>query len=84
MRAISYTEARQKLKNVMDSVFKDHKPVVVTRKKGENVIIMSQEDYDSLMETHYLLSSPANAKHLLKSVDESNRGKKIPQDKIKL
>ena len=84
MRAISYSEARQKLKTVMDSVCKDHEPVIVARKRGENIIIMSQEDYDSLIETDYLMSTPANAKHLLKSLNEAKRGKTIPQDKIKL
>jgi len=84
MKAISYTEARQKLKNVMDSVCRDHTPVVVTRKRGKNIILLSQEDYDSLMETDYLMSSPANAKHLMKSIGEAKRGKTIPLAKIKL
>ncbi|MBI5638202.1 MAG: type II toxin-antitoxin system prevent-host-death family antitoxin [Nitrospinae bacterium] len=84
MKAISYTEARQKLKDVMDAVCEDHEPVVVTRKRGENIIMMSQEDYDSLAETDYLLSTPANAKRLLASLEEAKRGKTTPLAKLKL
>lgn len=84
MKAISYTEVRQKLKDVMDAVCEDHEPVVVTRKRGENIIMMSQEDYDSLAETDYLLSTPANAKRLLASLEEAKRGKTTPLAKLKL
>ncbi|MBI3793583.1 MAG: type II toxin-antitoxin system prevent-host-death family antitoxin [Nitrospinae bacterium] len=84
MKAVSYTKARQKLKVVMDSACRDHEPVVVTRKRGENVIIMSQDDYESLIETDYLLSNPANAKRLAKSLDEAKRGKTVPLEKINL
>jgi antitoxin YefM len=84
MKAISFTEARQKLKNLMDTACRNHEPVIVTRKRGESVIIMSQEDYDSLMETDYLLSNPANAKRLLRSLREAKRKKSVPLDKARL
>ena len=84
MKTVSYTEARQKLKNVMDSAVRNHEPVVVTRKRGANIVILSQEDYDSLMETDYLLSNPANAKRLDRSLGEWRRGKLLPLAKIKL
>lgn len=78
MKAVNYSVARQKLRSIMDGVCKDHEPVMVTRKKGENVIMMSQEDFDSLVETDYLLSSPANARRLLKSLREAKKGRTAP------
>lgn len=83
MKAVTYSEARQELKSLMDSVCKDHEPLIVTRKRGENVVMISQEDYESLMETEYLLSSPANAMHLLESLKQARSGKRIPLEDIR-
>jgi antitoxin YefM len=46
----------------------------VTRTKGENVVVLSQSDYDSIMETFHLLKSPKNASRLLSAIDEYNKG----------
>lgn len=77
MRALSYSETRENLKSVMDRVCRDHEPLVVTRRRGENIVLISQEDYESFVETDYLLSSPANAKHLLESLAQAKRGELV-------
>jgi antitoxin YefM len=64
MHVLSYTETRAKLKEVMDSVVDDHAPVVVTRQRGEAVVMISLADWRSMEETLHLLSSPANATRL--------------------
>lgn len=77
MRALSYSETRGNLKAVMDRVCNDHEPLVVTRRRGENIVLISQADYESFVETDYLLSSPANARRLLESLDQAQRGELI-------
>jgi antitoxin YefM len=70
----SYSDFRSKLKSYLDDVFKSQSPLFVTRTKGENVVVLSQSDYDSIMETFYLLQSPKNASRLLSAVEEYNQG----------
>jgi len=77
MTAITYTAARESLAATMDRVCQDHDPVIITRNRDQAVVMLSLEDYESLQETAYLLRSPANAKRLLDSIDELNRGKGI-------
>jgi antitoxin YefM len=75
MDAITYTDLRQNLKAYMDKVFQDHDPLIITRKNNENVILLSVNEYNSLVETNYLLSNEANAEHLKKSIAQYKAGK---------
>ena len=75
MDAITYTNLRQNLKSYMDKVFNDHDPLIITRKNNENVVLMSVDEYNSLMETNYLLSNKTNAEHLQKSINQHKSGK---------
>ncbi|TCK85074.1 type II toxin-antitoxin system Phd/YefM family antitoxin [Albibacterium bauzanense] len=60
----TYSDFRQKLKKYLDEVFKSNSPLFVTRAKGENVVSLSESDYESIMETFYLLKSPKNSERL--------------------
>ena len=82
MQAITYSEARHDLKNVMDEACSNHEPILITRRKGESVVLISLEDYESIMESEYLLSSPANAARLLHSLEESRAGKRTAVDAL--
>ena len=74
MKAITYSAARQNLAKTMESVCKDHAPVIVTRKTTDSVVIMSLEDYEALEETAYLLRSPKNARRLIESNAQLEEG----------
>jgi antitoxin YefM len=82
MQARTYSEARHDLKNVMDEACNNHEPILITRRKGESVVLLSLEDYESIMESEYLLSSPANATRLLRSLEESRSGKRTSLDAL--
>jgi len=75
MDIISYSQAREDLGRLMDKVSDDHSPLIVTRRGGRSVVMLSLEDYRSMEETLYLMRSPANARRLLKSIRAADRGK---------
>ena len=75
MKIISYTDARNGLKAVIDGVVNDADITVITRREGGNAVVMSQAQYESMSETLYLLSHPANAKHLATSIAQHKAGK---------
>jgi antitoxin YefM len=75
MNAMTYTEARETLAATIRRVCRDHVPVIITRKREDSVVMMAQEDYDSLTESAYLLRSPKNARRLLDSIQELESGK---------
>jgi antitoxin YefM len=75
MDAVTYTDLRQNMKTYMDRVVMDCAPLIVTRKNNENVVMISVDEYNSLVETNYLLSNEANAEHLKKSIAQHRAGK---------
>ncbi|MDX1655368.1 MAG: type II toxin-antitoxin system Phd/YefM family antitoxin [Candidatus Competibacteraceae bacterium] len=65
METVSYTEARNRLKDILETVAEQHVAVHIRRRGGEGAVILSERDYNSLQETLYLLSNPVNAERLL-------------------
>ncbi len=68
MKTISYSEARENLKSVIDQVVADRAPIAITRQRGEGAVLVSESEWASIEETLYLLRSPANAARLLSAV----------------
>ena len=63
-RSLSASAFRQRLKAACDRVCDEREPLLVERRDGRDVVVLAREDYESLVETAYLLSSPANARRL--------------------
>jgi antitoxin YefM len=82
MKTLSSTQLRANLSAVMDQVNDDHEPVIVTRAKGKPVVIVSLEDWASMDETTYLLSSPRNAERLREAVRGLKAGEGVPRDLV--
>jgi antitoxin YefM len=75
MARVAYSEVRDNLAAYMDEVCNGRAPLVITRRNARSVVLMSEEDYDGLMETVHLLNSPANAGRLLRSIADADQDK---------
>lgn len=75
MQVLTFSQARAGLKQTMDDVCRDHEPAVITRQRGEPVVLLSLNDYNSMAETMYLLGNEANAKRLRASIAQHKAGK---------
>jgi antitoxin YefM len=82
MNVLTYTDTRARLKEVMDRVVDDHDPVVITRRSGEAVVMVSLSDWHAMEATAYLTASPANAERLAASIREAEEGKLEEHDLI--
>ncbi len=75
MKVVNFTDLRLNLKLWLDSVYDDVEEVIIKRKDQKDLVIISLEEYNSLVETNYLLSGK-NRDVLLKSISEVNSGDK--------
>ena len=75
MKVLNYTEFRKNLAESLNTVNDDGDIVVVSRSKGKNVVVMSLEEYNSMKETLYLMSTKANRDQLDASIAEMKSGK---------
>lgn len=77
MESTTYTNFRKHLRSYMDEVNENADTILVTRNEGHNIVVMSETDYHSVMETMYLLSNPANSNHLEEAMAELDKGNTI-------
>jgi antitoxin YefM len=82
MTHVSYSELRANLAGFMDEVCNTHAPLLVTRQNARSVVMVSEDDYEGLMETVHLLRSPANATRLLESIAQANTGALTEHDVV--
>jgi antitoxin YefM len=75
MTTYTYTQTRKNLKNVFDETCDDAVAVKVVRRNGKNVVIISEDEYESMVETLYLNANPANRQHLEQSRQDYQDGK---------
>jgi antitoxin YefM len=71
----TYSALRENLASFLDRVVDDREIVVVKRRGARDVAIIAADELAGLEETAYLLRSPANAKRLLESLSEMDRGR---------
>ena len=82
MIAANYTEFRNELKNYLDNVEFNNETLIIKRGSGKGTVLISLEEYNSIMETLHLLSSKKNAKRLFESIGQMKTGKKVQHNLI--
>lgn len=82
MAHVTYTDFRQSLASYMDRVCDDRAPLTVTRQKGRSVVVMSEDEYESMVETLHLIKSPSNAARLVAAIGQLDAGKGIERDLV--
>lgn len=76
----TYSQARQQLASYLDRVTQDRDIVIINRRGKEKVAMIAASELDSLLETAYLLRSPANAKRLLTALERAMNEEVEPSD----
>lgn len=74
MLAVNYSTMREQLKGYMDEVTDNYETVIVTRKNNKNVVMLSEEAYNNLMENVYLMGNKANYDWLMQSKEQLEKG----------
>lgn len=74
MIATNYSTAREKFKDYCDMATRDFETIIITRKQGENVVMMSEAEYNNIMENLFIMSNRKNYEHILKGVEQLKRG----------
>jgi len=82
MLAANYSEFRGDLKNFLDNVEFNKETLIIKRGKGNGTVMISLDEYNSLMETVHLLSSKANADRLYESLEQIKDGNIVTNDLI--
>ncbi|MBQ9261604.1 MAG: type II toxin-antitoxin system Phd/YefM family antitoxin [Prevotella sp.] len=77
MRTANYSELRANMKHYLDGVIKDNEPLIVHRQGAESVVVISLDDYNAMVETEYLMKSPAMMRAIQKGEDDIKNGRSV-------
>jgi antitoxin YefM len=82
MKHVPYAELRAHLSKYLEGVCDSRVPLHITLEDARTVVMISEDEYESMMETLHLLRSPANAARLLESIKEAEAGNLTEHDII--
>lgn len=82
MKAVTVNEAKANLEGLIDRVIADVEPTIICTDTGQQIVLLSIDEFNSWKETLYLLSNPVNAAHLRQSIAEASTGKVTKKDLI--
>lgn len=82
MKAANFTEFRTKLKQYLDEVEKNNETLIIKRGTGHGAVLLSLDEFNSILETVHLLSSKKNADRLYESINQMKSGKTVRKELI--
>ncbi|MBG0783362.1 MAG: type II toxin-antitoxin system Phd/YefM family antitoxin [Bacteroidales bacterium] len=82
MIAANFTEFRSKLKKYLDEVENNNETLIIKRKTGKGTVLISLDEYNSIMETIHLLRSKANADRLFESIRQMRSNQTVKHELI--
>ncbi len=74
MLAVNYTTLRDNMKACLDRITDDYETMIVTRKDNKNVVMLSEESYNNLMENIHVMGNKANYDWLMESMEQLKKG----------
>lgn len=80
MLAVNYTTLRENMKSCMDKVTDDYETMIVTRKNNKNVVMISEESYNNMLENLHLVGNKANYDWLMESKKQLEQGMVVQHD----
>jgi antitoxin YefM len=80
MQAVLYSQARNNLRSMINQVCDNFEEFIITTKEKQTVVLISQDEYNAMKETIYLLSSKNNRDRLLNSVDQIESSKFVKKE----
>ena len=83
MRAANFSEFRTDLKKYLDDIEDNNEILIVKRKSGKGTVVISLDEYNSIMETVHLLKSKSNSDRLYESIRQMKEGNTVTKDLIK-
>lgn len=75
MRTIMFSKAREELAGLLDEVSNDRIPVEIVRRNKPSAILIDKDEFEGMLETMHLMSTPANAKRLMEAIENVGEGK---------
>ena len=82
MNVVTVNEAKRDLDSLIRKVFADAEPALIATDSGQQIVLLSLDEFNAWKETAYLLSNPANAEHLRNSMEEAKAGKTSERELI--
>ncbi len=77
MTVVTVNEAKRDLDGLIAKVVSNAEPTIITTESGQQIVLLSLDEFNAWQETAYLLSNPTNAAHLRQSIAEAQAGKLV-------